>query len=237
MEAEGKVKTIREDLERRTNLLEGAVQGAYAAVQSSTAGSNAGGGGVKRSLSQEKAVESIGKIMGNESVTSLLDWKRRLMIIIDTVLPGAFMAFETVEKSTSPIDATFISQCQSVDAGVLGKLNGQLYALMMVKMGGRAEILMKSVDHRQGLETWRIVWNEIGRKDELSLHAEFMKCTDPKQTKRVAELSSDILRWEKRMLDMQSANKEEYTIGAAHKITILKNMLPAELATTVKSEQ
>ena len=239
VENDTQVQKIKDDLERRTNLLEGAVNGAYAAVQSVQGSGNGSGGGGKsgRSLSQEKALESIGKILGNESVTSLLEWKRKLMIIIDTVLPGAYIAFEVVEKSKIPIGATFIGECTTADAAVMSKLNSQLYALMMVKMGGRAEILMKSMDHRLGLEAWRLVWSEIGRKDELSLHAEFMRCTDPRQTKKLSELSTDILRWEKRMVDMASVNADEYNISVAHKMTIMKQMLPTELVLTIKNEQ
>ena len=74
------------------------------------------------------------------------------MIIIDTVTPGSYMAFEAVEKSPEPITATVLSKLTNLDSAVLGKLNSQMYALMMVKMGGRAENLMRSVDHRQG---WR----------------------------------------------------------------------------------
>ena len=45
--------------------------------------------------------------------------EEEVVIIIDTVLPGAFMAFEVVEKSKTQISSTFIGECTSVDAGVI----------------------------------------------------------------------------------------------------------------------
>ena len=103
LDTENKMKKISDELQSRTSLLEGAVQGAYAAAQQATTSQTGGASGkVGRSLSQEKALESIGKIMGVESVSSLLEWKRKLMIIIDTVLPGAYTAFEAVENALFP---------------------------------------------------------------------------------------------------------------------------------------
>ena len=236
IDSENKVKAIQNDLDRRAQVLEVAVQGAYAAVQAVGPSAGGGSGGSSKTLSQERALSDIGKITGGESVTSLLDWKRKISIIIDTVLPGAFSILEWCEKSKTAINTESMTAAvdrlavSPLEPKVMGKLNAQLYALMMVKMGGRAETIMKSIDHRCGLEAWRQVWDEIGRKDEQSLHAEFIRCTDVKQTKKTSELSSDIIRWEKRLNDLQGANKDEFTVGTAHKMTILKNMLPTELA-------
>ena len=104
------------------------------------------------------------------------------------------MAFEQIETSKVPISTLVANEITTVSKTVLSKLNNQLYALMMVKMGGRAETLMKSMDHRCGLEAWRIVWNEIGRKDEQSMHTEFIKCTEPGQSKNISELSMGIIK-------------------------------------------
>ena len=98
VESERNITGIKDDLERRSSLLEGAVQGAYAAVQAVGPGSGTGGSsGHSRTLSQEKALSDIGKIMGNESVSSLLEWKRKIAIIIDTILPGAYSVLEWAE--------------------------------------------------------------------------------------------------------------------------------------------
>lgn len=65
--------------------------------------------------------------------------------------------------------------------------NTLLYALMIVKIGGHAETSMKSIDHRMGLEAWRSVSEEIGLEDEQSLHVEFIRCADDKQTRKTSD--------------------------------------------------
>ena len=66
---------------------------------------------------------------------------------------------------------------------------------------------------------------------------EFIRCTDVKQTKKTSELSGDIIRWEKRLNDLQGTNKDDFTVGLAHRMKIPKNMLPTELAGLVKGKQ
>ena len=154
IDSEVKVKSIQNDLDRRAQVLEVAVQGAYAAVQAVGPSASGGSGRNPKTLGQEHRMNDIGKISGSESVTSLLDWKQKLSIIIDTVLLGAFSILEWCEKSKTAISTELMTTAvdrlatSPLEPKVMGKLNAQLYALMMVKMGGRAETIMKSIDHR-----------------------------------------------------------------------------------------
>ena len=65
---------------------------------------------------------------------------------------------------------------------------------MMLKMGGRADTIMRKIGPRMGLEAWRSVWKVIGRKDEQSLHEEFVKLTKIPVQKQMSTLTSSITK-------------------------------------------
>ena len=168
------IEQVQQDVTAKTSRLEGAISGAYAQVQSQAQGHQSGmQSGSRNTLDSKKKFDCLAKITGDETVTDILEWKRKTEILINTTIPGSLGTLHWAEKKGTVITAEIISSEQ--DFQITHKLNQELYSFMMLKMGGRADTIMRKIDPRMGLEAWRSVWKVIGRKDEQSLHEEFIK--------------------------------------------------------------
>ena len=115
------------------------------------------------------------------------------------------------------------------DYHITHKLNQELSSFIMLKMGGRADTIMRKIDPRMGLEAWRSVWKVVGRKDEQSLHEEFIKLTNGPVQKKLSTLTSFTTKWEVRLNELDVIDPANYIVGPMHRLTILKNMLPPDL--------
>ena len=130
-------------------------------------------------------------------MTDILEWKRKTDILIITTIPGSIGTLQWAEKKEEVITAELISSQH--DYHITHKLNQELYSFMMLKMGGRADTIMRKIDPRMGLEAWRSVWKVIGPKDQQSLHEEFIKLTNVPVQKKLSTLTSFITKWEVRL--------------------------------------
>ena len=230
------IEQVQQDVIAKTSRLEGAISGAYAQVHSQAQGQQSNiAGNSRNTLDSEKKFDVMAKITGDEPVSDILEWKRKIGILIETTIPGALGIFEWAEKQIAEITAEVIAFDH--DYPVTHKLNQQLYSFMMLKMGGRADVIMRKIDPRMGLEAWRSVWKVIGRKDEQSMHEEFIKLTNVPMQKKLSTLTGFITRWEVRLDELFVIDPTNYIVGPMHRLTILKNMLPSDLSAWVSNEQ
>ena len=96
----------------------------------------------------------------------------------------------------------------------------------MLKLAGKADGVLRTIDSRRGVEAWRSLWEEIGRKDAQSIHVEFIKLTCPKEVAKISQMQSWLNRWEVRLDELQAFDEAEMTIGPIHRMTIAINACP-----------
>ena len=204
---ESTLGTMQLDLTAKTSRLEGAISGAYAAVQQASTGvpgasqGGSGGGFRRMPLDSDKKFEGIPKLTGNEPTSDILEWKRRIEILIESSVPGSMEALSDVSKRTEPMFSDDIAS--SAYSLVLNVLNRELYPFLMNKATGRADGVLRTVEPRRGVEAWRVLWEDLGRKDPQSIHVEFIKLTRPKQVAKTSQMAAWLSRWETRLTELQ----------------------------------
>ena len=126
-------------------------------------------------------------IDGSENVSVMVEWRRKLEIFMEASFPGAKAELEWAHQKEFIISATEIEE--RVNKPVAYRLNADLYTIMMDKMNGRADAAHTSVDSRQGLEAWRMVWKFLGTRDRQAVRAEYRELYRPAQIKKISDIT------------------------------------------------
>ena len=230
------MKTMGDELNTKTSELQGAVQGAYAAASiasQSNAGGSGGPGQSRFPLDGEKKFDSIEMITGNENLSQIQNWQRRIAIMINSSMMGAGDELAWAETVKERIPTSEIQ----TRGPIAIRLNQQLYSLLMMKVGGKADAALRTVNPNEGLEGWRVVIAEILKRDKESLHQEWLKCIKPDQIQKSADITSWLNRWDVRLADLQKADSQQYQLYPASKAQILKDALPSDTKTLIQTEQ
>ena len=215
--------------------LEGGIAAAIASAHRPGSTGAGGGGSRQIPLDQDRRFEHMKAIDGSENVSVIVEWRRKLEIFIEAAIPGAKAELEWARQEELIISTAEIEQ--RVNKPVAYRLNAELYTLMMGKMSGRADGALRSVDSRQGLEAWRMVWKFLGNKDRQALRMEYRKLNAPAQIKKISDITFFLTIWETRMSELAAANPAEYTLGPQQRISVLKEVMPAELRSRVNNAE
>ena len=150
--------------------LQSAVNHAQSVAASAASGSpSTGGGNYSRQLDEHNAFEKFKRITGQEPVADVVEWFDRIMISVNSVIPGAHEILKLVSQRQTPIDWQFM---QSLDAVARGRLDAELFSLFTQLFSGKAWTFLKAKNCTEGFEAFRYAYVNITKRTPQQLLAE-----------------------------------------------------------------
>ena len=151
-------------------------------IASST--SPGGAGGFQRKLDEHRAFEKYQKANGLEPMADLVDWFDRIIISVNSVIPGSLEVRKQLRQKQDAIDANYF---QNVDPTIAHRLNSELYSLFAGLFMGKAWTFLKAKPENQGLEAFRYSYINLTKQTQQQLLNEHKHLNAPDGPKSVSE--------------------------------------------------
>ena len=116
-------------------------------------------------------------------------------------------------------------------AAMIDKLKGELYAIIGQYTTGEANVLVRSVDDRNGFVAMKRLYDRYNPRTPASLTQAWMEVVKPKRAKDIREAGRAIDLWEQKVAVLKREHGEEPTTGL--KAAVLLMMLPENVHLTV----
>ena len=228
---------LKYELDVKTAKLDGAVASAMGSLTAQTHSTEGHERRSTRTLDSEKKFEATELISGSETISAIKEWKRKFTILLDSTVGGALEALEWAEAQVEDIDLALI-ETEPAMKTVLLRLNKELYALLMIKCSGTSATSLRSVNFRKGLEAWRRLWTELGRRDNESLREEYRLLTNPsKSIPKASNIAEFLDAWETAVSELENINRQEYRVTDQHKYDIILDILPNDIKNLVMADR
>ena len=98
--------------------------------------------------------------------------------------------------------------------------------------------MLRQVDPKDGLEAWRVLYQDLNKKDQHQLDLEYQWLQTPvyRTSPKLQELTLIIAEWETKAQMRVSANSD-YLIGSQQRKTIFMDLLPADARPICRSSK
>ena len=171
---------------------------------------------------------------GEKDPSTIQEWWTKLLIKIEQAIPTSEEYLKSAMRSKVVIDNDLI---ESGSNKIIGhKLNRELYSLLTNKTTKKAWGHIKNLQSHQGLEAFRVMYQETTMKGPAQLQSEHRYLNNPTdKPKNNSDLPQWIREWEHRIKELSAASSD-YDIPNAQKRNILYQVLPQQLKQNVDTE-
>ena len=212
--------------------VQGQLHGALSAVGTQGLGGGSGGGGPKmENLATHRLMMSIKDISGEETYEALDDWYADITGNVELLMPGSKTVLNWAEKR---LDATIGQEelASQGDASFIAKLGRELFVLLRTKTaaGSKARAQLKLLEIHQGLEGWRLIRNNIAKRDTQRLQREFSALSKlaPMKMDNFHHFATALTSWEGQLARYEAMNLG-FQLLKEQRRNILMDALPDEV--------
>ena len=166
------------------------------------------------------------KISGNEPVHELIEWYDRVLTKLESCMPGARDVLVLVMEHKIPL--TFDDLSRIEPKRIAHRLNSELYSWLYNVCTLKAWTFLKSVPQGQGLEAFRLVYQQVTRRTPQQLEAEFRFLNKPEGPKLISDVSHWLVSWENRLSMLYTMNKD-YGLSDQSRKNVAYEAMPEQL--------
>ena len=177
------------------------------ATAGAAAGSASEGGSYKaKTLDADERMKILGSISGEEMISTVTEWYDKVLIKLESTIPGAREISEWCQSHETEISFEQIDQERLSDRITAHRINRELVSWMTSAFTGKGWNLAKAVSPQQGLEAWRIVYRHVTMQGQSRVQDEFGYLLKPAQVKKSLDIPVWIAQWEDRASKLASVS-------------------------------
>ena len=244
VEADRLYKELKQDVldyKQSSELKDSSVQGQLTQISAAqmTAkphGGGGGGGGGSGHLATCKLMTNVSVISGGENFNELDDWYTTITINTEMEIPGAKRILDWAQCTKTQITPEVILERQ--DKVICDKLGREIYLFLHQKTSGSAKAYVRTLEAHEGLEGWRLIRQNLVKRDAHRLQAEWDNLIEFRNIKMsdMCDLSTYIATWEAELKKYMIYNSD-FVLPKSQRRTIINKSLPAEIQSMVEVEK
>ena len=185
--------------------------------------------GERRSI--HKMFERVDKFSGKEG--QWREWGFQVAMALNAFDTGAGKVLELIEKMDLKEVTTAVLEIELSDENekTMEKSKGELYSILSMLTTDEANVLVRSVDDKNGYVAWKKLYDRFNPRTPASLARAWLDVITPKKVKDLREAGRAIDAWEQKLATLKKEHGEGPTMGL--KAAVVLNMMPDTVHLTI----
>ncbi|CAJ1372050.1 unnamed protein product [Effrenium voratum] len=162
---------------------------------------------------------------------SFQDWSETIITVTDAQIPGTWEILEWVANKQPKValdQLTLLAQFPHLDRTLVEYTDSNLYAMLTTYTAGEARSLVRQAKRPNGVEAFRLLQVRFNPLTIGRQRAHLTRITNPPESVPLAQLSSEIIAWENRIMEYESKPGADVVSESLRMATIVA-MCPAKL--------
>ncbi|CAJ1331146.1 unnamed protein product, partial [Effrenium voratum] len=162
---------------------------------------------------------------------SFQDWSETIITVTDAQIPGTWEILEWVVNKQPKValdQLTLLAQFLHLDRTLVEYTDSNLYAMLTTYTAGEARSLVRQAKRPNGVEAFRLLQVRFNPLTIGRQRAHLTRITNPPESVPLAQLFSEIIAWENRIMQYESKPGADVVSESLRMATIVA-MCPAKL--------
>ena len=162
---------------------------------------------------------------------SFQDWSETIITVTDAQIPGTWEILEWIVNKQPKValdQLTLLAQFPHLDRTLVEYTDSNLYAMLTTYTAGEARSLVRQAKRPNGVEAFRLLQVRFNPLTIGRQRAHLTRITNPPESVPLAQLSSEIIAWENRIMEYESKPGADVVSESLRMATIVA-MCPAKL--------